>query len=157
MRTRFGAVLAGVLGVLALLAIFNLFATPNISSRPPIPLTDYSRFIADVDEGRVESVTFSGARIAGKFRDGGRFQSFLPHSQIVPTLTDRLLAKGVSVAARPSLEEDVPSLSNVLNNWFPFLILFSILWFGMARPILVLARQVEAFVKITQQRPPHPS
>lgn len=161
MRNRFGAVLAGALGVLALLAILNLFATPNISPRLRIPLTDYSRFIADVDEGKVESVTFSGARIAGKFKDGGWFESYLPHAQIVPTLTDRLLTKGVTVAARPTLEEEVPSLLNVFINWFPFLIFcalfFSILWFAMARPMLVLARQIEVFVKTTQRRPPNPS
>jgi cell division protease FtsH len=152
MRNRFGAVLAGALGVLALLAFFNLFSAPN-SPRPRPPLIDYSRFIADVDEGKVESVTFSGARIAGNFKDGGRFESYLPHAQIVPSLADRLLAKGVTVAARPPLEEEVPSLLNVLINWFPILIFF-VLWFAMARPMLALARQIEASVKAMQQRPP---
>jgi cell division protease FtsH len=160
MRSRFGAMLAGALGVLALLAFFNLFAAP-ISPRPRPPLADYSRFIADVDEGKVESVTFSGARIAGKFKDGGWFESYLPHAQIVPALTDRLLAKGVTVAARPPLEEEVPSLLNALINWFPFLIFcslfFFLLWFALAQPMLVLARQIEAYVKAMQQRPPPPS
>jgi cell division protease FtsH len=147
-------VLAGALGVLALVAFFNLFSTP-MSPRPRPPLIDYSRFVADVDEGKVESVTISGARVAGKSKDDGRFESYLPHAEIVPTLTDRLLAKGVTVAARPPQDEEVPSLLNAFINWFPFLIFFSILWFAVARPMLVLARRIEALVETTQQRPPN--
>jgi cell division protease FtsH len=157
MRNRFGAVLGIVLGALILLVLFNLFSTPTISPRPR-QLTDYSRFVADVDEGKVEQVTFGGSRIAGKFKDGRWFESYLPHAQVVPTLVDRLLAKGVTVAGRPPAEEEVPSLLNALINWLPFLIFcalfYFVLWFAIARPMLMLARQFEAYVKATQQRPP---
>ena len=157
MRNRVWTVLGGVLGVLVLLALFNLFNVPT-TSRHPRPLTDYSRFIADVDEGKVENVMISGARVSGKLKDGRWFESYLPHAQIVPALADRLLAKGVAVTARPPLEEEVPSLLNALINWLPFLIFcsvfFPILWFTMARPMLVLARQIEAYLKATQERLP---
>lgn len=146
-------VLGGVLGALVLLALFNLFSTPTTSPRPR-PLYDYSRFIADVDEGKVYRVTFRGSIIGGEFKDGRVFESSAPHAQVIPALTDRLLAKGVTIGARLPPEEDVPSLLSVAVNWAPLIIFYAVFYFVFARPVLALARQMEAYVKSTQQRPP---
>jgi cell division protease FtsH len=131
---------------------------------PPRPrlLTDYSRFIADVDEGKVEEVTFRASLIVGRLKDGRLFESFAPHAQVIPPLTDRLLAKGIRVAARPPPEEDpiVPSFVNVLINWAPFFVVYALfffgLWFIITRPVLALIRQLEAYIKTTQQRSSEP-
>ena len=81
---------------------------------------------------------------------------------MVPALTDRLMAKGVRVAARPAPEEDpaFPSLANALINWAPFIFVYTLffigLWFLMARPMLKVVRQLEAHIKNTQQRSSEP-
>ena len=50
--------LGGVLGFcLAVVLLMVLASGPTTTSRPRL-LTDYSRFIADVEEGKVEGVTF---------------------------------------------------------------------------------------------------
>jgi len=149
--------LGGVLGFcLAIVSVIALTSVPT--SQRPRPITDYSRLIADVDEGKVEEVTFRGSWMFGRLKDGRVFESFVPHAQVVPALTDRLLAKGVTVAARPPPEEDpiVPSLVSALINWAPFLVVYGLffvgLWFFVARPVLAVARQLEAYIKATQQR-----
>jgi cell division protease FtsH len=158
-----GAVLGFFLAVVLLIA---LTSAPTPTSPRPRPLTDYSRFIADVDEGKIEEVTFRASWISGRFKDGRVFESFGPHAQVIPALTDRLLAKGIRVAARPPPEDDppVPSLVNVLINWAPFFVVYTLffvgLWFIITRPVLALIRQLETYIKPTQQRssgpPPSP-
>ena len=81
-------------------------------------------------------------------------ESTLPHVQVIPGLTDRLLAKGVTVSARPS---DVPSAISVLANRLPPILFYAVLYFGFARPLLAVAQRIEAFVKAMQEhssRPP---
>jgi cell division protease FtsH len=154
MGNRSWAVLTSVIGGLVLLAVFNLFSTPNMSTRPRL-LTDYSRFIADVEEGKIEQVIFRGSTIAGRFKDGRLFESYLPHAQLIAALTDRLLAKGVTVAARPT-EEELPSLLTSLINWLPLLLFYAALYFVVARPMLALTRQMEAYVKLIKEPPSPP-
>jgi hypothetical protein len=50
-------------------------------------------------------VTFQGSKIVGRFMTGRTFGTLAPHSQLLPALTDRLLAKKVTVTARP-VEDD---------------------------------------------------
>ena len=146
----------GVLGFcLAVVSLIMLTSVPT-SPRPRL-LTDYSRFIADVDEGKVEEVIFRASWISGKLKDGRMFESFAPHAKVIPALTDRLLAKGIQVAARPPPEDDpvVPSFVNVLINWAPFFVVYALffvgLWFIITRPVLALIRQIEAYIKIPRQ------
>ena len=50
-------------------------------------------------------MTFQGSKIVGRFTTGRTFGTLAPHSQLLPALTDRLLAKKVTVTARP-VEDD---------------------------------------------------
>jgi len=155
MGNRSWAVITIVTVALILLALFNLFATaPRMSTRPSV-LVDYSRFIADVDGGKFEEVIFRGSTIIARFKGGLVVESYAPHANLIATLTDRLLAKGVTVIARPA-EEEVPSLLSVVVNWGPFLLLYVLLYYSFARPMLALARQIEAYVKLTQEPPSPP-
>jgi cell division protease FtsH len=147
--------MGGVFAVLVLLALLNLFSTPTRSPRR-LPLTDYSRFITDVNEGKVYKVTFRGSTIAGELKDGRAFESSVPHIQVIPSLTDRLLAKDVTIGASVPAEDDVPSLLSVAANWFPILVFYALFYFFFARPVLVLARQIEAYVRIAHDRLPGP-
>jgi len=61
-----------------------------------------------------------------------------------------LLSKSVTVTARP---DDDFSAAATIASWAYYFIslvlLFGGLWFVMARPVLALARQLDAFVKAT--------
>jgi ATP-dependent Zn protease len=155
------AIVGGVFALLLLLAFFNLFSTPTRPARR-LPLIDYSRFITDVDEGKVYKVAFrgpTGSTIAGEFKDGRPFESSVPHVQVIPSLTDRLLAKGVTIGARVSPDEDAFSLLSLASSWFPLLVCYALLYFFFARPVLALARQIEAYVRIAHSGlagPPSP-
>ena len=94
--------------------LFRSSSVPSTSPRPHLA-TPYSRLIADVDEGKVERVIFSGSRLIGTFKDGRVFASYLPYEQIAPTLIDRLVVKGVTVEGRPSAEE-APSLLRTISD-----------------------------------------
>jgi cell division protease FtsH len=144
-----GCAVAAVL----LLALFNLFSVPT-SRRTP-PTIDYSGFLADVDAGKVDEVNFRGSGIFVRHKDRQLFQSYVPHVQVIPVLTDRLLAKGVTISARPS-DEDVPSVLSVLATWLPAILFYVVLYFALARPLLAIARQMEGFVKAMQEQPSRP-
>src|SRR5262249_61375006 len=106
----------------------------------------YSRFIEDVDNGRVEEVTFQGSKIFGRLKDGHVFETQVPHSLVLPGLTDRLLAKKVTVRVRPAEEDS--SVISILAYWFAALIcyafFFGALWLFMTRPVLALIRRLDA-------------
>jgi cell division protease FtsH len=155
MKGRAATVVLCVMVALLLLALYNLFSVPT-SSRRLAPVVDYSSFIADVDGGRVEETMFRGGTgILVRRKDGQMVESYLPHVQVIPTLTDRLLAKGVTVSARPT-EEDVPSAISLLASWLPLLLFYALLYLGFARPLVGLARQIEAFVKVMRDQSPRP-
>jgi hypothetical protein len=67
-------------------AFFTLMANPRTSLAPPE--MSYSQFIADVDGGKIEEVTFQGSKIVGRFTTGHTFRTLAPHSQLLPALTD---------------------------------------------------------------------
>jgi ATP-dependent Zn protease len=151
MKHRIGVVIGSVAGALLLLALFNLFSTQRSTRRPPT--IDYSSFIADVEANKVDAVTFRASGFAVSKKDGQLYDSYVPHVQVIPGRTDRLLAKGVKVSARP-LEEDVPSVLSILVSWLPLILFYGVLYFAFARPLLAMARQVEALVKTIQEQSP---
>jgi cell division protease FtsH len=115
-----------VIIVLLLLALFTLFQNP--SQRPVGQEIAYSQFIIEVDNGRVRGVTIQGPEIHGSFTDGRAFHTYAPND---PTLTQRLLSKGVTVAAR-SQQNEVPWFVSLLLSWLPFIALIGV-WVFLAR------------------------
>jgi len=129
-----------------------LMSGPSYRLSPPGVLYPYSRFVADVDDGTVEEVTLQGSKIFGRFKSGRTFETLAPHSLVLPSLTDRLLAKQVTVTARPA--EDDSSVAT-LGAWLAALIcygfFFGALWLFMTRPVLALIRRLDA---IRASQPP---
>jgi hypothetical protein len=80
------------------------------------------------------------------------FETMAPRSEVPPALIDRLLSKSVTVTARP---DDDFSAAATIASWVYYYIslvlLFGGLWLVMARPVLGLARQLDAYVKATHQ------
>jgi len=95
-------------------------------------------------------VTFQGSKIVGRFTTGHTFRTLAPHSQLLPALTDRLLAKMVTVTARP-MEDDqsyaIPWIASLIVQG----LFFGALWLFMARPLSALVRQLDASTRAAQR------
>ncbi len=117
------------IALVLLAALANLFNNNSSTPRRGANEISYSKFLADVEEGKVAKVTLSGKRLTGELRDGSStFQTYAPPED--PTLVERLQKKGVDFNARPS-DEDVPSVMNLLLSWFPMLLLIGVWIFFM--------------------------
>jgi cell division protease FtsH len=88
----------------------------------------FSKFVAQVEAGKVASVTIEEGRIQGKTTDGKEFSTYAP--AVTDKLLDTLEAKKVEVTARPAHES--PMWQQILIMWFPFLLLIG-LWVFFVR------------------------
>ena len=87
----------------------------------------FSKFLNEVDSGRVVEVQIQGNNISGILADGKTFKTFSPN---YPELVDKLSSKGVSIVASPT-EDKMPSLLGILLSWFPMLLLIGVWIFFM--------------------------
>lgn len=126
MNSNFQKLAVWVAVFVLLAALFNLFNNPT-QGRAGSEIT-YSEFLSAVDGGKVAEVTLAGNRVYGKMQDNAvSFTTYAPND---PSLVERLKSKGVKFSARPS-EEEVPSILQVLLNWFPMLLLIAVWVFFM--------------------------
>ena len=109
---------------LLLVALFNLFQSPNQSNGPAEP--SYSEFSQQLDAGAVSDVTLVGNRIEGTFTDGRRFSTLAPDEPFSDgTLMPRLNQHNVRINAEDADAAMSPLLS-ILINWFPMLLLLAV-------------------------------
>ena len=108
------------------IGLFNLFQNPDKikSAGESIP---FSKFLSEVDSGRVINVEIQGNNISGLLSDGNKFKTYSPN---YPNLVEKLSEKEVSIVATP-LEDKMPSLLGVLLSWFPMLLLIGVWIFFM--------------------------
>ena len=126
MNANFQKLAIWVAVLVLLAALFNLFNNPAQGRRGTE--ISYSDFLSAVDAGTVAEVTLAGNRVYGTMRDNASaFTTYAPEDQ---GLVERLEKKGVKFKARPS-DEDVPSIMNVILNWFPMLLLIAVWVFFM--------------------------
>ena len=115
-------------GIIVLLSVglFNMFQNPNKAavSKAEVP---FSKFLSEVDEGRVIKVEIQGNNITGLLSDGSSFTTYSPN---YPNLVEKLSNKGVSIIASP-IDAKMPSLLGVLLSWFPMLLLIGVWVFFM--------------------------
>ena len=110
--------------LLLLIALFQLFQNPSQQSAArDIP---YSQFLAEVDAGRVDTVTILEGEVNGTYTNGVRFQTYAPND---PNLIDRLETKDVTINVKPE-PKGSPILS-ALVSWFPMLLLIGVWIFFM--------------------------
>jgi cell division protease FtsH len=125
MNSNFQKLAIWVALLVLLAALFNLVNNPSQPRRNEL---SYSEFLKEVDGGKVAEVTLAGSRITGTLRDGAvPFVTMAPDD---PSLVEKLTKKDVTIRARPS-DEDVPTLTSVLVNWFPMLLLIGVWIFFM--------------------------
>jgi cell division protease FtsH len=106
--------------------LYNLFQNPKSinSTNDKVP---FSKFLEEVDSGRVVQVEIQGNNISGILSDGNSFNTYSPN---FPNLVEKLSEKEVSIVARP-LEDKMPSLLGILLSWFPMLLLIGVWIFFM--------------------------
>ncbi|QEM68084.1 ATP-dependent metallopeptidase FtsH/Yme1/Tma family protein [Geobacter sp. FeAm09] len=125
---------------LMMILLFNMFNKP----RPTADKINFSDFIAQVDAGKVTSVTIQGNDITGKFegKDGKEFRTYKPYSDA--DLTEKLLEKKVTIIAKP--EEEKFSWFSIFISWFPLLLLVGI-WIFFMRQMQVGGGKAMSFGK----------
>ncbi len=106
-----------------LMAVFNNFAPRDLASNRQM---EYSAFIEQVKQGKVEKVTIEGSNIHGVLRGGEKFVSYTPGD---PGLIGDLLNNGVTIEAKP--EEHPSLLMQIFISWFPLLLLIGVWIFFM--------------------------
>ncbi|MDA9982385.1 ATP-dependent zinc metalloprotease FtsH, partial [Gammaproteobacteria bacterium] len=109
---------------MVLMAVFNNFM-PDKSSQDQ--RLDYSTFLNEVDEGRIERVLIQGTTIYSTSTSG---QSFITINPNDPGLVGDLIDSGVGIEVK---EEEQPSiLAQILINWFPMLLIVGV-WIYLMR------------------------
>jgi len=109
---------------LVLMSVFNNFG-PRRSASQQI---EYSRFISDVQQGRVQKVTIEGRNVQGVMQNGERFSTYVPETDNRALIGD-LLEHGVTIDARPPEQQSV--LMQIFISWFPMLLLIAVWIFFM--------------------------
>jgi cell division protease FtsH len=111
---------------LFLVAIFNLFQSPP-SQKQHLNI-DYSTFLQDAKEGRVQEVLIRGDMVSGHLTNGTTFSSVIPAHDT--HLVDRLLESNVRIKAAP-VEDEIPSFFQILISWLPMILLIGVWIFFM--------------------------
>ncbi len=108
------------------IGLYNMFKNPHnaVNAKDRI---NFSKFLSEVDNGRVVQVEIKGNNIEGVLSDGNKFTTYAPND---PNLIEKLSEKGVTISAAP-LDEKMPSLFGVLLSWFPMLLLIAVWIFFM--------------------------
>ena len=109
---------------LVLMSVFNNFG-PRRTGTEQI---DYSRFIADVKQGRVQKVVIEGRNIQGVLQTGEQFITYTPETDNKALVGD-LLENGVVIDARPPEQQSL--LMQIFISWFPMLLLIGVWIFFM--------------------------
>ena len=107
------------------IGLYNMFKHPqNIQQKNNI---SFSKFLEEVDNGRVVQVDIQGNNISGVLSNGKNFDTYAPND---PNLVKKLTDRGVGITATP-IEDKMPSLLGVLLSWFPMLLLVGVWIFFM--------------------------
>ncbi|MDP1707577.1 MAG: ATP-dependent zinc metalloprotease FtsH [Gammaproteobacteria bacterium] len=107
---------------IVLMAVFNNFGPRQAPTRA----LEYSQFIADVKEGRVQKVSIEDRTIRGVMQNGETFTSYSPGD---PGLIGDLLRNNVMIDARPPEQQGL--LMQLFISWFPMLLLIGVWIFFM--------------------------
>ena len=109
---------------LVLMSVFNNFGPRRAGAQQ----IDYSQFIADVKQGRVQKVVIEGRNIQGVLQTGERFGTYTPETDNRALIGD-LLENGVVIDARPPEQQSL--LMQIFISWFPMLLLIGVWIFFM--------------------------
>lgn len=124
MNDTIKTILLWMVAGIILVSVFNIFG-PRRETEEKI---SYSKFINDVRQGEINSVTISEQDVTGVTQNNKVFTTYLPMSQD-PQLLKELMDKGVVIKGKPP---EQPGLLMHLLNLLPWIILFAI-WIYVLR------------------------
>lgn len=107
---------------LVLMMVFNNFGPKQTSVRP----VEYSKFINDVQGGKVREVVIEGRTINGTLLNGEHFTTYNPGDT---GLIGDLLKNDVKIISQAPEQQSL--LMQIFISWFPMLLLFGLLIFFM--------------------------
>ncbi len=105
-----------VLIILLIVMVFNIFQ--GGVSRSPQSHLIFSKFIEQVEDGKVKEVQIQDQKVMGTTTDGQSFSTYMPQGF---DLADKLLQHDVAVQALPPDEPNL--LVSLLASWGPMLLL----------------------------------
>ncbi len=108
---------------LVLMTVFNNFSGRRSGAKSEV---DYSSFLAEVKQGRIEKVVIEGRTIYARTRAGDTYTSYTPGD---PGMIGDLLKSGVVIQAKA--EEQPSLLMQIFISWFPLLLLVGVWVFFM--------------------------
>ena len=109
---------------LVLMSVFNNFGQRRASSHQ----VDYSQFMSDVKNGRVQKVMIEDRHIQGIMQNNDRFSTYSPETDN-RSLIGELLDNGVIIDAQPPEQQGL--LMQIFISWFPMLLLIGVWIFFM--------------------------
>ncbi|AKK20357.1 ATP-dependent zinc metalloprotease FtsH [Candidatus Liberibacter africanus] len=115
---------------LCLIASFSIFQAPS-SMQDGMKDISYSRFIKDVEDGRVRKISIIGRHITGFYVQGdSSFQTYMP--LVSDKFLDKLQSKDIEISSKQS--DNSSGLIGYLSSWFP-LALVVLVWIFFMRQI----------------------
>ena len=111
--------------VLLSVGLFNMFQNPKNSISTNNQVT-FSKFLNEVENGRVVEVNIQGNNITGVMSDGSKFKTFSPN---YPNLVEKLSEKGISIKF----------VFSISPNFFVQRVYFSFFTCGMPLPANMLS------------------
>ncbi|HED13230.1 MAG TPA: ATP-dependent zinc metalloprotease FtsH [Gammaproteobacteria bacterium] len=108
---------------MVLMTVFNNFSGRHSGNKSEV---DYSSFLSEVKQGRIEKVVIQGHTIYARTRAGDTYVSYTPGD---PGMIGDLLKSGVVIQAKA--EEQPSLLMQIFISWFPLLLLVGVWVFFM--------------------------
>jgi len=125
--------------LISAVALWQVVKTANSGQK--VQEINFSRFMAQVDQGAVKDVTISGQEVKGKLADGSMFHLTAPSNY--PDMIKELQQKNVSITV-----QDVSNSSwGWLINLFAPLALLAALWYFMIRQMQTGGNKALSFGK----------
>ncbi len=107
-----------------LLAVFQ-----NFDMAPTAEEMSYSRFVQQVEQDQVRSVTYQGLTIKGERRDGSSFETVRPPYVDDSELIDKMIQHNVDVQSKQPEQQSI--WTQLLVAAFPILIILAVFMFFM--------------------------
>lgn len=118
-NNKFRGILIWLAIAFVLVSVFNQF---NLTSPSPSGRSvEYSKFLEEVKNGKVNRVVMEGRTLLGTLNDGKQISTYAPPDL---WLVSDLLKNNVQFEARPEKEESF--LTNLFVSWFPMILLIGV-------------------------------
>ena len=118
-NNKFRGILIWLAIAFVLVSVFNQF---NLTSPSPSGRNvEYSKFLEEVKNGKVNRVVMEGRTLLGTLNDGKQISTYAPPDL---WLVSDLLKHNVQFEARPEKEESF--LTNLFVSWFPMILLIGV-------------------------------